>query len=394
MKTTRVFSNLVRAWESDKRYIVSKGGTRSSKTYSALQLLIVVACYSVKPLLISVVSETLPHLKKGAIRDFKSIMAEAGIWEDARWHDTDKIYTFHNGSQIEFFSADSPGKVHGPGRDILFINEAQNMKWETVRHLNIRTKGKVMFDYNPTSDFWVDTEILSGDRYCLVHSTYKDNRFLSAEQVADIESNMKDENWWRVYGLGLTGRLEGLIYDFTQIDEMPDRTGLVQLYGLDFGFTNDPTALLDILVDTRRKIVYADELLYRRRMLNSDIIGEMDGFGIRKKGPEIFADSAEPKSIEEISQAGYNCKPCFKGQIRTQLNTIKQYDLRFTKRSLNLIREGRNYQWKMDKDGNPTNEPCEGNDHAMDALRYGIFTKFGEFKRPITGGKAKSHKAW
>lgn len=394
MKTTKVFGKLVTAWKEGARYIVSEGGTRSSKTYSGLQLLVLIYYYSKTPRLGSIVSETLPHLKKGAIRDFKRIMQEEGIWNGDRWHETDKIYTFANGAQLEFFSADNAGKVHGPSRDDLYINEAQNMQWETVRHLLIRTRKRVMFDYNPTGEFWINNEILSGDRYSYIHSTYKDNPYLDPEQIAEIEGNMKDENWWRVYGLGLTGRLEGLIYDFTQIDEMPDRTGLVQLYGLDFGFTNDPTALLDILVDTRRKIVYADELLYRRRMLNSDIIGEMDGFGIRKKGPEIFADSAEPKSIEEISQAGYNCKPCFKGQIRTQLNTIKQYDLRFTKRSLNLIREGRNYQWKMDKDGNPTNEPCEGNDHAMDALRYGIFTKFGEFKRPITGGKAKSHKAW
>lgn len=389
-----MFGKLLDGWNSGARYIVSKGGTRSSKTYSALQLLILACYYARRPKLVSVVSETLPHLKRGAIRDFKQIMVEEGLWNEDRWHETDKIYTFANGAQLEFFSADNAGRVHGPSRDDLFINEAQNMKWETVRHLLIRTRKRVMFDYNPTSEFWIDEKILSEDRYRLIHSTYLDNIFLGSEQIAEIESNKKDENWWRVYGLGLTGRLEGLIYDFTQIDAMPDRAGLVQLYGLDFGFTNDPTALLDILVDTRRKIVYADELIYRRRMLNSDIIEEMGGLSIRKRGPEIFADAAEPKSIEEICQSGYNCKPCFKGQIRTQINTVKQYELRFTKRSLNLIREARNLQWKVDKDGNPTNEPCEGNDHAMDALRYGIFTKFGEFKRPTTGGRPKKSKAW
>lgn len=375
------------------RYLDNCGGTRSGKTYADLQFLIVLAASDRKPTVNSVVSETFPHLKKGAIRDFKDIMGGIGFWSDDNWNATDKIYTFPNGSIIEFFSADSPAKVHGPGRDRLFLNEAQNISWETARQLFIRTRNLIIIDYNPTHEFWVSEKIRGSGREKTIHSTYLDNPYITLEQKEEIERNRNDANWWRVYGLGLTGRREGLIYDFELIDRLPDTSSMIHTLGLDFGFTNDPTSLLDLYTDTRRKIVYVDQLLYRKGVHNSDIAAVLKENGIGRN-IEIFADAAEPKSIAEIRLYGFNCLEAYKKDRLTQIATVQGYKMCVTKRSVETIREGRGYAWKQDADGVWLNEPIDINDHSMDALRYGIFSKFGGFKRPVTGGRPKARKAW
>ena len=386
MKTSRTFDKLVDAWSQHPRYIDSEGGTRSGKTYSGLQLFVLVARSDKVPTINSVVSESLPHLKRGAIRDFVEIMMTEGIWDDNAWNRSDKIYTFPNGAIIEFFGADSPAKVHGPSRDRLFLNEAQNIKWEVARQLFVRTRGVILFDYNPTSPFWAHEKIKHRDRCVSIHSTYQDNPFLSDEQVAEIEANKGDRNWWRVYGEGKVGQLEGLIYDAQPIDEMPARSdGMVETYGLDFGFTNDPTACVHCLIDTRKRLIYIDELFYRRGLLNRDIAGLLEQNGVPKRTIPIFADAAEPKSIAELSQYGYNMRPCYKAtKITEQIAFVKQYTMLITKRSLDTLREARGYVWQTDKDGNPLNIPSTINDHAMDALRYGVFTPFskGSVKSP------------
>lgn len=383
------------AYHQGCRYINSEGGTRSTKTYSALQLLVFLSLYDITPQLTSIVSETFPHLKKGAMRDFKGIMRDEGLWDDDRWNATDSIYTFPSGSQMEFFSADNSDRVHGPARDRLFVNEAQNLRWESMNQLRIRTRGLIIIDYNPTHEFWAHTEIAPDPRTVTIHSTYLDNIFLTKDQIADIEAGRKNERWWRVYGLGLLGQLEGVIYDFTQIDHMPDPAGLIRLGGLDYGFTNDPTAYVDILADTRRKIAYIDEVIYRRRMFNSDIIEELSAAGIPKACP-IYGDCAEPKANKEIQvKGGFNVLDCYKGREKEfQINFVSEWDLRVTKRSTNWIHEARNYTWGKDRDGNPLNEPIKFNDHCMDATRYALFTHFGQFKRNARDGKAKTSKAW
>ena len=217
------------------RYVDNAGGTRSGKTFSTLQVLCEIAKGS-RDLLISVVSETMPHLKRGAIRDFKAILADE--WDDNAWNKSESVYTFPSGSIIEFFSADQPGKVHGPARDILFINEANHLDYDTARQLLVRTRLFAIFDYNPTHTFWVHENIAPRENCRSIHSTYKDNDYLTAEQVAEIESNKNDANWWRVYGEGKVGQLEGLIFpDFELCDTMPDAAGLREVYGMDFGFT-------------------------------------------------------------------------------------------------------------------------------------------------------------
>ena len=399
MQTTRVFDEIAKAYRDGLRGVDSRGGTRSTKTYSALQFLVFLAVGLVSKKLISVVSETLPHLKKGAIRDFEEIMQKEGIIatslrDDPRWNATDRVFTFANGTIIEFFSADSPGKVHGPSRDILFINEGQNIRWETARQLMIRTREFIIVDYNPTHEFWAHTELATDPRFRTIVSTYKDNPFLTPAQVEDIERGKKNANWWRVYGLGQTGQLEGVIYSFEQIDTMPDNAGLVRIGGLDYGFTNSKTAGVDILADVRRKELYLDEMFYNTGMLNSDIIRALNAHGFPKKGPRLYADCAEPKSNEEIKRAGFNVFGSYKGKsIEEQIAFVQGWKIYVTKRSVNLIKEGRNYIWDTDADGKKLNVPIKDYDHGMDAMRYAVFGQLADFRPPkkttIRQGKLK-----
>lgn len=388
METTRVFDEIARAYRDGLRGVDSRGGTRSTKTYSALQFLVFLAVALAAKKLISVVSETLPHLKKGAIRDFERILQDEGIIagslrDDPRWNATDKTFTFATGTIIEFFSADSPGKVHGPSRDILFINEGQNIRWETANQLMIRTREFVIVDYNPTHEFWAHTELATDPRFRTIVSTYKDNRFLTPAQIEDIERGKKNANWWRVYGLGLTGQLEGVIYQFEQIDRMPDPQGLIRIGGLDYGFTNSKTAGVDVLADVKRKALYVDEMFYGLGMHNYDIIAALNAHGFPKRGPRLYADCAEPKSNDEIKLAGFNVWPSYKGkEIEAQINWMQGWTLYITKQSVNVIHEARNYLWDVDADGNRLNVPIKEYDHAMDALRYAAFGQLADYKRP------------
>lgn len=373
MRFSKTFVRLAEAYSQHPRYIDSAGGTRSGKTFANLQLFILAAMKDETPTLSSVVSETFPHLKRGAIRDFQAILGRD--WDDSAWSKSESIYTFPNGSRIEFFSADQPGKVHGPARDRLFLNEANHIPWETARQLFVRTKGLIIIDYNPTHSFWVHEQIQPRAECVSIHSTYLDNLAnLTPEQVREIEANRGDANWWRVYGEGKVGHLEGVIYDFEQVDALPETGGKIEAYGMDFGFTNDPTTLLHLLIDNGRREIYVDECCYASGMLNADIIDKLRDEGIGRATP-IFADCAEPKTIEEIHRAGFNCRPCYKAVRKAeQIQRLKGYRLFITKRSVNTIREARGYTWAKDKDGHDLNEPIAINDHAMDALRYGVFT--------------------
>ena len=366
---------LLPAWNRGTRFLDVCGGTRSGKTYAILQLLILVVANDKAPTINSVCAETMPQLKRGAIRDFQSIMRKAEMWSEERWNKSESIYTFPNGAVLEFFSLDSDGKVHGLARDRLFVDEAQNVRWEVIRQLLVRTRGRVLFGYNPTRQFWVHEEIQPRPECTSINSTYKDNEFLSAAQVAEIEANRKDSRWWRVYGEGLVGAYEGVIYDFEQIEEMPSKDGMVELYGIDFGFTHDPSVAVRCLVHTGRREIYAEQLFYRTQMLNSDIVAELKAQGV-PMAATIVADSAEPKSIEEIRRAGYrNIRGAYKAtRIAEQIAHIKQYQLFITKQSVEAIKELRQFVWAQDRDGRMLNEPMRGGDHFADAMRYAVFS--------------------
>jgi len=386
MNDTVVYQKTLDAASIAGRFVSSCGGTRSGKTFAALEWLYKRAARDKAPSINSVVSETFPHLKRGAIRDFQTLLGDR--WDESCWSKGESVYTLPNGSIIEFFSADSPAKVHGPARDRLFLNEVQNIPYEIARQLFVRTRGLILMDYNPTHSFWANELIETRPECVTIHSTYKDNPFLTPEQVAEIESNRHDRNWWQVYGEGKVGTLEGLIYTFEQIDRMPtysDEGGmnLKEVWGMDFGFTNDPTAIVRCLVDTGRKIVYVDEKCYRTRMMNADIAALLKAEGI---GPatEIYADCAEPKSIAEIRTAGLKVMPSDKDapvrsqKLSFQLQWMQGWQLKVTKSSVNLIKELRNYTWDKDKDGNSVNYPIDTFNHLLDALRYAVWSKFGK----------------
>lgn len=265
MTETPVYERLYRAVGQTDRFVSSCGGTRSGKTFAALQLIYKLAVADTEPTITSVVSETFPHLKRGAIRDFQVVLGD--LWDESCWSRGEYIYRLPNGSIIEFFSADSPSKVHGPARDRLFLNEVQSIPYEIARQLFVRTRGLVLLDYNPTHSFWANEQIETRPNCVTIHSTYKDNPFLTTEQVAEIEANQQDRNWWKVYGEGRVGTLEGVIYEFEQIDAMPAPGGLVETYGVDFGFTcfdGDTLITTDKGEKPIREILPGDKVLTRR----------------------------------------------------------------------------------------------------------------------------------
>lgn len=385
LKASNIFSRNLQAYESGKyRVICNYGGARSGKTYSILQLLLYIAISSEKPLLISVVSQSLPHLKRGAMRDFDNIISTAGLIEgkDYTVNKTDNIYHF-NVSKIEFFSSDTPAKVLGPQRDILFINECNAIEYQIYTQLDIRTAQCIFLDFNPAAKFWYNDHIQQKEDTFEIHSTYKDNPFLSDEQVKSIESHKDNESWWRVYGLGLQGRIEGMIYDYELVDEIPE--GGVEVIGMDFGFVADPTAIVRCIAFPAKKEVYVEELCYGHHMLNSDIVNKLINCQIDRR-TDIFADCSEMKSIAEIHKAGFNIKPCTKGggidRLLFQIQWMQGWKIYLVKKSnfsnSNLINELDNYIWEKDLDGRPINKPIDKFNHLLDAMRYALFTKFGK----------------
>lgn len=375
--TTRTFEKICAALDEEPRYIDNRGGARSGKTYAELQLAALLAMKDPQPTITSVVSENLPHLKRGAIRDFRDALSNEGLWDENAWNKSECIYTFPTGSIIEFFGADVPGKLQGPARDRLIINEANRVEWEAARQLMVRTAGLVIYDYNPSAPFWGTDEIPRRDRYALVHTTFEDNDFLPDEVRREILANKGTGNWWRVYGLGLIGQIEGQVFNFKLVDDMPDPAGFIETWGMDFGFTNDPTTVIRCLVHTGRREIYADQLIWQTGMKNPDIAAALQDLGIKRpgNGPTVWADCAEPKSIKEVEGYGLNVKGCDKRtQIREQIQSLQAWTIYVTKRSADLINEGRKYLYKQRPDGTYTNEPIEFFNHGIDALRYAVYS--------------------
>ena len=353
----------------NKKIRAIQGGTSASKTISILQNFIDLAQRDKSPTLSSIVSESIPHLKKGCIRDFKKIMKEHDYWKDKRWMETDKIYTFETGSQIEFFGADQHEKLRGGRRDRLFMNEANNVSFEAFEELEVRTKEFVFLDWNPTNEFWFYTEVKDKRTDVeLIILTYKDNEALSQEIIDSIEQRKERKSWWRVYGEGQLGEIEGRIYkDWKIIDEIPHEAKL-ERYGLDFGYSNDPSAIVAIYKYNGGFIF--DEITFQKGLSNKNIA---DIFENQNKAL-VIADSAEPKSIDEIKLYGINIQPATKGKgsVAQGIQYVQDQRCSVTKRSTNIIKEYRNYLWFIDKNGKVTNVPEEGFDHSLDAIRYAL----------------------
>jgi phage terminase large subunit len=367
-----------------KRVRIVRGGTSSSKTFTIIPLLIDYAVKNPK-VEISVVSETIPHLRRGALRDFLKIMDMIGYYDDGKYNKSSLTYTFTNGSYIEFFSADQPNKLRGARRDVLFVNECNNITWESYYQLAIRTRRFIYLDYNPVSEFWVDTELINDKDSEMIVLTYKDNEALDLSIVKEIEKAREKAlysdywaNWWKVYGLGQIGNLQGVVFDnWESIDNVPNESKLLA-YGMDFGFTNDPTTLTAIYQYNGAYIF--DELIYQTGLTNNDIHNLMKSKEIRTN-VSIYADSAEPKTIKELSRAGWRINGATKGKDSVIFGISKMQENRFkvTKNSVNLIKELRSYTWDKDRDGKQLNKPIDAFNHAIDGIRY-YFTTINKNK--------------
>lgn len=373
-----------------KRIKAVPGGTSASKTISIELILIALAqsdytcsacgkkgcqdkqhrkSWVMEPTLTSIVAESLPHLKRGAIRDFLKIMKEHRYYDDSCWNRSDFIYTFETGSKIEFFSADQPDKLRGARRQRLYINEANNVTFDAFEQLEVRTTENVWLDWNPSAEFWFYTDVLGKrDDVDMVTVTYLDNEALDERTVASIEQRKNRPEWWKVYGLGQLGEIEGRIYTGWQIIEEIPHEARLKTIGLDFGYTNDPTAAIAIYEYNGGYIF--DEILYRKGMSNKAIADALDTY----KNALIIADSAEPKSIDEIKSYGMNILAASKGpgSVNQGIAYIQDQKCSITNRSTNMLKEYRNYLWIRDRNGKVTNNPQDFDNHALDATRYGI----------------------
>lgn len=352
-----------------KKIRAVQGGTSSSKTISILLYLIDLNQRDKEPKLTSIISESLPHLKRGVIRDFKNIMKGHNYWKEDRWSITDRTYTFETGSQIEFFSADDDSKLRGGRRDRAFLNECNNLKLEAFDEIEVRTKEFVFLDWNPTNEFWFYTDVLNHrDDVDHIILNYTHNEAIPEEIKQSIEQRKNRKGWWQVYGLGLLGEVEGKIYkDWVIVDDVPEGAKL-ERRGLDYGYTNDPTAIVDIYKYNGGYVL--DEKMYRKGMTNKNIADVLKSFD------DILtvADSSEPKSNDELVSYGVYVVGAKKGpgSVNQGIQLIQGLPIWVTKRSVHLIKEYRNYLWKTDRDGKVLNTPEGGMDHALDAVRYGV----------------------
>jgi phage terminase large subunit len=355
--------------ESKSRITVMQGGTRSGKTYNII-LFFVIRLLQEKGKTLSIVRASLPSLKGSVMRDFIDILLKLNLYDENNHNKTESTYHL-NGNLVEFVSVDQPQKIRGRKRQYLFINEANELNYEAWMQLAFRTEEKIVLDYNPSDEYhWIYDKVIPRDDAEFFITTYRDNPFLPRELVEEIERlQQADENYWRVYGLGERGISQQTIYThWKEVGELP-KSGEVW-YGMDFGY-NNPSSLVKVVM--QEGAIYTQEMLYATKLTTTDLIERLKDLRIEPHA-EIFADCAEPKTIEEIYRAGFNVKPSDK-DVREGIRKVKSMPLYVTQDSENMIKELRNYKWKVDKEGKALDEPVKFMDHALDALRYALFTK-------------------
>lgn len=361
---------------SNKRIKVHQGGTRSGKTYAICQYLIYKMTSSKDPLVISIVRKTLPALKGSVMRDFIQILDDIGILYIGNLNKSENTYTFGD-HVVEFLSVDEPQKIRGRKRSICFINEGNELNYEDFQQLLMRTEDEMIIDFNPSDPIhWIYDDVISRDDCDTWITTYNDNKFLPQSLINEIERiKQKDPDYWRVYGEGQRAVLSKrqIFTNWTWIDfrDFPEFDDV--FYGLDFGYSNDPTAIVQIakIKDT----IYLHEICYRTGMTNGDIA---DFLKQNKCNDIVVCDSAEPKSIQELKQLGIMAIPTDKGagSINAGISLIKEFDIVVSNESENLKKEYHYYFWEQMKDGTIINKPLDKANHLMDAIRYGIYTRF------------------
>jgi phage terminase large subunit len=370
IKTNIVWKHLS---NSNKRIIIEQGGTRSGKTYNILMWIIFDYCAKNKGKIITICRKTYPALRATAMRDFFEILKTNGLYDESLHNKSSSEFKF-KGNTIEFISLDKPTKIRGRKRDLLYINEANEITFEDWQQLIFRTTGRIILDYNPSDEFhFIYDKIKPREDADFFITTYKNNKFLSEDIIAEIE-RLKDidPNYWKVYGLGEVGASQSIIFRVNDCADIPE-TATFLSFGMDFGFTNDPTTLVEVW--KQGDDLYLKELLFKTGLTNRDIDNHLRLLGVERK--EIFADSAEPKSIEELYRMGWNIKPATKGQgsINIGIDMMKRYKIHITRDSLNMIKEFKNYKWAEDKNGIVLNTPVDMFNHTIDAVRYALYDK-------------------
>lgn len=366
----KIWNEINAGLAAGKTIISEQGSSRSAKTYNTLIRLIVYLLENSGNRL-SIVRKTLPALKGSILIDFKDIMNRMELWDSKAFNKTELIYHFPNGSWIEFFSTDDEQKIRGRKRNILFVNEANEISYLEWQQLLMRTTKFSIIDYNPSfsEDHWIEAINKDPDCYHFI-STYKDNPFLEQKIIDDIEKlRDKNKSLWTVYGLGLRAVIEGRIFDSYEIIEDIPEWVKKRWVGMDFGYTNDPTAICNVAID--REDLYIDEICYRTHMLTADIIRVLKRECQNRK---IISESADPRLIDEIHNAGINIHAVekFKGSVNAGLEKMKEYHIKITKRSIHVKKEFDNYVYDQDKDGRYINEPVDEFNHAIDGSRYVI----------------------
>lgn len=380
IQTTRVFFEIQHAVDAGYTVVSEQGGARSGKTTNTV-IWLINYCLSHPKTRLAVVRATFPALKGSVMVDFKDQLLAYGVWSDKAFNKNDSIFNFSNGSWIEFFSCDSEQKLRGRKRDILYVNEANEISPLEWRQLRMRTTRFSVVDYNPSfsDEHWL-CELNKDKRTYHFVTTYLDNPFLEQTIIDEIESyKTTNQSLWRIYGLGQQAMVEGLIFsDVEVVDEIPSYVKK-RWRGMDFGFTNDPTAIVD--VGLYQNDLYVDELCYRTEMVTSDIVKVL-----KDNGPlvETISESADPRLVQEIYRAGVNIHPVQKypGSIDAGINKMQEYHIKVTKRSYNVLKEFRNHTWAQDKEGHWINKPIDMWNHGIDAIRYVVMMK-------ILGGRAK-----
>ena len=357
---------------SQSKITCLQGGSRSGKTFNTLLWIIFSYCNRNTGKVISICRKTLPSLKASVLRDFLEILRHNDLYSEIYHNKTSNEYWL-NGNLIEFFSLDMGSRVRGRKRDLLFVNEANEIDYEAWNQLLFRTDGNIIIDYNPHDQFhWIYDKVLERPDCSLHISTFMDNPFLSETLKQEIQ-RLKDTDpeYWRVYGLGLRGQNRSLVFKFHIVDEIPATARFIS-YGLDFGYASDPSSLCATYIDGDD--MYCKEMLYETGLTNQDIAKKLEQLGLDRRD-EIFADSSEPKSIEEIYRMGWNIKGKKKYEINYGIDMIRRYKLHVTKDSINAIRELESYKYVEDRNGNPTNKPVDQNNHFCDSLRYSVVHK-------------------
>jgi len=357
------------------RIVVNQGGTRSSKTYSLAQLIILKALQE-RGKVYTICRKTLPALKGTAYRDFFSILEDHNLYNPDNHNKSELTYKL-NENEIEFISVDMPQKIRGRKRDVLWLNECNEFSFEDWIQLTLRTTGNIYLDFNPSDPYsWIYDKVINRDDCTFIKSTYLDNPFLPDETIKEIERlKLLDSNYWQIYGLGEIGTpTETIFRNFNLIDNIPEQAILIAI-GMDFGYSNDPTAIAEVY--KLNDDLYLNELLYEKGLTNQDIANKLRDLGISRQ-TEIIGDSAEPKSIEEIHRLGFNIKPARKGadSVNMGIDVMRRYFLHITKKSTNLLNEIKHYKWLVDKNGKVINKPATNQrDHLLDGIRYVALNK-------------------